>query len=187
MANINKTNFIKTYGIDDDNFLAYLNKFGTLKKIVDMGRLEVISKEKLKHLYNRFIYYNSLGHTLDTIVEETTTDIRSLFFFNGDGYFEYILPPTNPSYLDEVLASVSVFGRICQVKLQFKTKIELDLNNIIFDLIPAPYSSFRDILFSPTNNTIPIYVTDEGIVLYRTTKIPANTFITGSFTYIIKK
>ena len=187
MADINKTKFIKTYGIDDDNFLAYLNKFGTLKKIVDMGRLEVISKDKLNHLYNRFIYYNSLGHTLDTIVDETTTDIRSLFFQNGDGYFEYKLPPTNPSDLDEVLATVSISNRICQVKLQFMTKRELDLNDIIFDLIPAPYSSFRAILFSPTNSVKSIFVNDDGIVLYSTTKIPANTFITGSFSYIIKK
>ena len=77
MADINKTKFIQTYGIDDDNFLTYLNKFATLKKIVGMGRLDVISKEKINHLYNRFIYYNSLGHNLETIIEETTSDIAT--------------------------------------------------------------------------------------------------------------
>ena len=138
-------------------------------------------------LYNRFIYYNSLGHNLETIVEETTSDIRSLFFFNGDAYLEYKLPPTNPSDLDEVLTNVSISGRICQVKLQFRTKRELDMNDIIFDLIPAPFSNFRTILFSPTNGEISIFINDDGIVLYSSNKIPTNTFITGSFTYIIKK
>lgn len=187
MADIDKTKFIKTYGIDDDNFITYLNKFATLKKMIGMERLDVIPKESVRHLYNRFIYYNSLGHNLDTIVDETTSDIKTLFFFNEHGYFEYKLPPANPSELDEVMATVSISGRICQVRLQFKTKKELDLNNVIFDLIPAPYSSFRAILFSPSSGVVSIYVNDEGIVLYSTTKIPANTFITGSFTYIIKK
>ena len=187
MANINKTKFIQTYGIDDDNFLAYLNKFKTLKKIVDMGDLNVIPVDKLKHLYNTFIYYNSLGHDLDTIVDETTPKVRELFFFNGDGYFEYKLPPTNPSDLDGVLTNVSISGRVCQVKLQFTTKRELDLNDIIFDLIPAPFSSFREVLFSPSIGEVSIHVTDDGIVLYTGNKIPTNTFITGSFTYIIKK
>ena len=85
------------------------------------------------------------------------------------------------------MGNVSISDRICQVKLQFKTKRELDLNNVIFDLIPAPFSSFRGILFSPTIGEVSIHVTDDGLVLYSSNKIPANTFITGSFTYIIKK
>ena len=88
MADINKTKFVQTYGIDDDNFITYLNKFSTLKKMVALERLDVIPKENINHLYNRFIYYNSLGHTLNTIIEETTPDIRRLFFQNGDGYFD---------------------------------------------------------------------------------------------------
>ena len=185
MADINKTSFINTYGIDDDNFLVYLNKFGTLKKIVDMGRLDVISKEKLNHLYNRFIYYNSLGHTLDTIVNETTSDIRSLFFFNGNGYFMYILPPTNSISIKDNSSVVAISGRTCQVKLVFVANTEIKKDTLIFNLTPAPFYAFRADITTNTNN-VEFTVNDDGIVL-NNGSIPANTKVSGSITYIIKK
>ena len=121
MANIDKTKFIQTYGIDDDNFLAYLNKFDTLKKIIGMERLDIIPKESIRHLYNTFIYYNSLGHNLNTIVDETTPKVRELFFFNEHGYFEYNLPTIDTTSVTDVYSRVTISGRTCQIKIYFKT------------------------------------------------------------------
>lgn len=186
MADIDKTKFIQTYGIDDDNFLAYLNKFATLKKIVGMERLDVISKEKLNHLYNRFIYYNSLGHNLDTIIEETTPDIRSLFFFNGDGYFEYKLPVANTTIVNSSFARVCISGRICEVKIQFGCLKALNQNDLIFDLVPSPYidSSFN--LFSKTGTNGLFKIDNDGIKV-GSNSIPVSNEFIGTFTYIIKK
>ena len=184
MADIDKTKFIKTYGIDDDNFLTYLNKFATLKKIVGMGRLDIIPKEKLRHLYNKFIYYNSLGHNLDTIVDETTSDIRTLFFFNGDGYFEYNLPVSNTTSVTDTYSRVTITGRTCQIKIHFKTTNTIPKNTLIFELIPAPFSAFNSsIIYINTN--ISFYIDNNGLSI--TSDIPINTTVGGTITYIIKK
>ena len=184
MADIDKTKFIQTYGIDDDNFLAYLNKFATLKKIVDMGNLNVIPKEKLNHLYNRYIYYKSLGHDLNTIVEETTPKIRELFFFNGDGYFEYNLPVSNTTSVTDVYSRVTISGRTSQIKIYFKTTNTIPKGTYIFELIPAPFSSFNtNINYSNTN--VSSYIDDNGLTI--TSDIPTNTTVAGIITYIIKK
>lgn len=184
MTNIDKTKFIQTYGIDDDNFLTYLNKFGTLKKIVAMGRLDVIPKEKLNHLYNKFIYYNSLGHNLDTIVNETTTDIRTLFFFNSDGYFEYNLPVANTTNVTDVHSRVTISGRTCQIKIYFKTTNTIPKGTHIFELIPAPFSSFNTNI-DYLNTSVSTYIDDNGLTI--TSDIQTNTTIAGTITYIIKK
>ena len=184
---IDKDKLIQTYNIDDDNFINYLNKFATLKKIVNMNRLDVISKEKLNHLYNRFIYYNSLGHNLDTIVDETTPIIRNLFYFNGNGHFEYKIPDTN----DITLANtndcfVCISERVCQVKLAFRNKKEIKENDLLFSLIPAPFSRFR-VNISRSENNVSLIVDDNGIN-YATDKIlPINSFISDTITYIFKK
>ena len=184
MADIDKTKFIQTYGIDDDNFLAYLNKFKTLKKIVGMERLDIIPKESVRHLYNTFIYYNSLGHNLDTIVDETTPKVRELFFFNGDGYFEYNLPVANTTNVTDNYSRVTISGRTCQIKIYFKTTNTIPKNTKIFELIPAPFSSFNtNINYSNTNFSI--YIDDNGLAI--TSDIPTNTTVAGSITYIIKK
>ena len=185
MADINKTKFIQTYGIDDDNFLTYLNKFATLKKIVGMGRLDIMPKEKIRHLYNRFIYYNSLGHNLNTIVEETTSDIRRLFFFNGDGYFDYILPCYDTTNMKDNFSRVSVCGRICQVKIQFKTVNEIPANTLLFELTPAPIYNFNTV-GNYKNVFIPLYIYEDGIKLSHNS-IPANTDIRDTITYVIRK
>ena len=184
---IDKDKFIQVYGIDDDNFITYLNKFGTLKKIVNMDRLDVISKEKLNHLYNRFIYFNSLGHNLDTIVEETTPIIRNLFYFNGNGHFEYKLPDNNGITLGNTNdCFVTISGRVCQVKLAFRNKKELIKNDLLFSLIPAPVSRFRA-KFYTINGDISLIIDDDGINYDSSTNLPIDTFISDTFTYIFKK
>lgn len=185
MANINKTKFIKNYGIDDDNFLAYLNKFDTFKKIVDIGLLDVISKENINHLYNRFIYYNSLGHDLVTIVEETIPDIKNLFFFNGNGYAEYSLP-ANTSKISSSFSRVTISDRICHVKLQFTIKQTLNKHDIIFALTPAPSIDFGFKLFNNDGVNGELKITDDGVKVNSETFPNSGEFV-GTVTYIIKK
>ena len=183
---IDKDKFIQVYGIDDDNFITYLNKFGTLKKIVNMDRLDVISKEKLNHLYNRFIYFNSLGHNLDTIVEETTPIIRHLFYFNGNGHFEYKLPGNDETLVDANSSYVTISGRVCQVKLAFRNKKELKGSVLLFSLIPAPVSVFREYIPRSDGN-ISLIIDDDGLKYDTTNITPINSHISTSFTYIFKK
>ena len=186
MAGINKTKFIKTYGIDDDNFLAYLNKFPTLKKMVALERLDVIPKDSIRDLYNRFIYYNSLGHTLNTIVEETTPDIRSLFFQNGNGYFEYKLSSADTTKINSAFARVGISNRICEIKIQFGTLKELNENDLLFDLVPAPFIDSTFNIFSKTGNNAVLKIDNDGIKVANG-KLPSSNEFIGTFTYIIKK
>ena len=187
MADIDKTKFIQTYGIDDDNFITYLNKFKTLKKIIGMERLDVIPKESVRHLYNRFIYYNSLGHNLNTIVDETTSDIRSLFFFNEHGYFEYDLPAYDTANMSNNYSKVVISGRVCQIKIVFKAIKEINSDDIIFDLVPAPFIDQRFVLWNrKTKTSLSLIIDDDGIKLNEDT-IPVDTPIAGTITYIIKK
>ena len=183
---INKDKFIQVYGIDDDNFITYLNKFGTLKKIVNMDRLDVISKEKLNHLYNRFIYYNSLGHNLDTIVEETTPIIRNLFYYNGNGHFEYILPVNDKSLSSTNSSFLSIYGRVCQVKITITTKKEIKDGDYLFSLIPAPVSAFRTSI-NTSDGDISLIIDDNGLKYATTRNLPINTFISDTITYIFRK
>ena len=188
MANINKDKFIQTYGINDDKFIEYLNKFGTLKKIVNMDRLDVVSKEKLNHLYNRFIYYNSLGHNLDTIVEETTPIIRNLFYFNGNGYFEYKLPDNNITLSNTNNSYITISGRVCQVKLAFCNNKELKAGDIIFNLIPAPVSEFRiNVNETKSKNSISFIIDNDGIKYGSDVNLPINSAISDTFTYLFRK
>ena len=183
---IDKDKFIQVYGIDDDNFITYLNKFGTLKKIVNMDRLDVISKEKLNHLYNRYIYFNSLGHNLDTIVEETTPIIRNLFYFNGNGHFEYILPDDDGTLCSMNKSFVTISGRVCQVKINLSTKKELKNGDYLFSLIPAPVSEFR--LNIPRNaGNLSFMIDDNGIEYDTKDNLQPPAYISASITYIFRK
>lgn len=147
-----------------------------------MERLDVISKEKLNHLYNKFVYYNSLGHNLDTIVGETTPDIRTLFFFNGDGYFEYILPVSNTTNVSDEHSRVTISGRTCQIKVYFKTTNTIPRGTTIFELIPAPFSNFNTNINYLTIN-VPSYIDEKGLSI--TSDIQTNVIVAGTITYII--
>ena len=130
------------------------------------------------------LYYNSLGHNLNTIVEETTSDIRSLFFFNGNGYFEYDLPIFNITNVTDLYSRVTISDRTCQIKIYFKTTNTIPKNTKIFELIPAPFSNFNTNI-NYLNNNISLYIDDNGLSV--TSDIPSNITVAGSITYIIKK
>ena len=187
MIDIDKNKLIKTYGIDDDNFISYLNKFKTLKKIINLGITTAIPVEKLRELYNIFVYYFSLGHDLNTIVNETIANVRSLFFFNGDGYFEYSLPVTDGIEVSKNACAVAIDGRTCHVKIGLVTSKEIPQGTLIFKLAPAPYSECRSgVIWTSNSNDITLIADDNGIRLGNG-NIAVNCTISGTFTYVIKK
>ena len=183
---IDKDKLIQTYGINDDKFIEYLNKFATLKKIVNMCRLDVISKEKLNNLYNRYIYYNSLGHNLNTIVEETMPNIRNLFFFDGNGYFQYELPFIKTTGISGNYSSVAISDRVCQLKIAFDNKTELPSGTLLYELLPAPFIPFRISVYCDTLPNPTLIVSDDGITVGYD-DIPPNSKVSGEITYIIKR
>ena len=185
MANIDKTNFIQTYGIDDDNFISYLNKFDTFKKIINMGNIDIIPIDKLNELYYRFIYYNSLGHNLDTIVDETLPIIKKLFYYDNNGFCSYTLPPIDTSMITLNYSTVTISDRICQVKLLFTSLTEIPKGTLLFEFLPSPYIDFRTLIQTNKGNKL-LRVVNDGI-LFETETLPINTQVNDSFTFIIRK
>ena len=184
MANIDKDKLIQTYGIDDDIFIEYLNKFFTLKKIVNIGDSNVVPKEKIINLYNSFIYYKSLGHNLDTIVDETIPIIKNLFFNNGNGYYGYKLPVIDSSLINANNSVVYISDRICMLKLNFNSKVEIPQHTILFDISPSPMSNFRETIIT-NNGNVTLLIDYDGV--FADNKILANTEVNKSITYIISK
>ena len=185
MANIDKDKLNQTYGINDDKFIEYLNKFNTLKKIVNIGDATVVPKEKIMNVYNRFIYYNSLGHNLDTIVDETIPIIKKLFFDNESGYYNYKLPAIDTSLINtEDKCLVFISNRICMLRLIFSTKVEIPANTLLFKLAPSPVSNICETVIT-NNGDVKFLIDYDGIVT--TNKILPNTVVNTSVTYIISK
>ena len=184
MIDIDKTKLIQTYGIDDDNFIAYLNKFKTLKKIINLGITNAIPVEKLRKLYNIFVYYFSLGHDLNTIAEETIPKIRELFFFNGNGYLTYNL--TGGDNITGGYSRVSITGRICQVRIGFTTSKQINAGDLIYENAPAPIFEFRDTVSTNLSGNKVLKINETGIFLNEGT-IPANNAVYGETTFIVER
>ena len=183
MIDINKDKLIKVYGIDDDNFIAYLNKFKTLKKIINLGITSAIPVEKLRELYNIFVYYFSLGHDLDTIVNETITNVRTLFFFNGNGYLTYALGDTNNT--KGSYSRVAITGRICQVRIGFTTSKQINAGDLIYENAPAPIFEYRDDVYTNSGNKV-LKINETGIYLNDGT-IQVNSTVYGETTFIVER
>ena len=181
MADINKTSIIKTYGIDDDNFIAYLNKFKTFKNMINTGNTTIIPVDKLKELYYLFVYYCSLGYNLDTIVNETTNKVKKLFFNEGNEFFQYDLIPVNSTTVTGNYSRVIISGNICQIRTGFTSAKQLNKDVTLFSNIPSPVFEFRDIIYTNSGNKA-IRVNGNGIMAYDV--IPASNTVNGSITYI---
>ena len=180
---IDKNILINVYGIDDNNFVDYLNKFGTLKKVINLASVEHLPVKKVRELYNTYLYHFSLGHNIDTIIDETTPVIKRLFFFNGEGYLKYKLPDdkrirSNYSY-------VEICGRICLLRLRFVTSQEITENDILFETLPSPTMVLRTII--PTDaGSKNVIVSDDGLNIYNDT-IPSDIIVSGTIVYPVRK
>ena len=80
MKAINKTKFKQVYGIDDNNFINFLDDrncatFKSLSKYCDKN---IISKKDMETVYNRYIYYKSIGLDDKTINGELKNVYREI-------------------------------------------------------------------------------------------------------------
>lgn len=80
MKAINTTKFKQAYGISDENFLKFLDDrncatFKSLSKYCDPN---IISKKDMETVYNRYIYYKSIGLDDKTINKELKNVYREI-------------------------------------------------------------------------------------------------------------
>ena len=80
MKALSKTNFKKAYGISDENFLSFLDdrNCATFKSLSKYCDTNIISKKDMETVYNRYIYYKSIGLDDKTINEELKNVYREI-------------------------------------------------------------------------------------------------------------
>ena len=80
MKALSKTNFKKAYGISDENFLNFIDdrNFATFKSLSKYCDTNIISKKDMETVYNRYIYYKSIGLDDKTINEELKNVYREI-------------------------------------------------------------------------------------------------------------
>ena len=80
MKALSKTNFKKAYGISDENFLNFIDdrNYATFKSLCRYCDTNIISKKDMETVYNRYIYYKSIGLDDKTINEELKNVYREI-------------------------------------------------------------------------------------------------------------
>ena len=80
MKALSKTNFKKAYDISDENFLNFIDdrNFATFKSLSKYCDTNIISKKDMETVYNRYIYYKSIGLDDKTINEELKNVYREI-------------------------------------------------------------------------------------------------------------
>ena len=80
MKALSKTNFKKAYNISDENFLNFLDdrNYVTFKSLSKYCDTNIISKKDMETVYNRYIYYKSIGLDDKTINEELKNVYREI-------------------------------------------------------------------------------------------------------------
>ena len=80
MKAISKANFKKAYGIDDNNFINFIDdrNCATFKSLSKYCDTNIISKKDMETVYNRYIYYKSIGLDDKTINEELKNVYREI-------------------------------------------------------------------------------------------------------------
>ena len=80
MKAISKTNFKKAYNISDENFINFIDdrNFATFKSLSKYCDTNIISRKDMETVYNRYIYYKSIGLDDKTINEELKNVYREI-------------------------------------------------------------------------------------------------------------
>ena len=80
MKAINKTKFKQVYDIDDNNFISFLDdrNCATFKSLSKYCDTNIISKKDMETVYNRYIYYKSIGLDDKTINGELKNVYREI-------------------------------------------------------------------------------------------------------------
>ena len=80
MKSLNKAKFKETYKISDENFINFINdrNYSTFKSLCRYYDTNIISKKDMETVYNRYIYYKSIGLDDETINEELKNVYREI-------------------------------------------------------------------------------------------------------------
>ena len=185
MSVIDKTSFVNTFGIDDDEFISYLNITTTFKNLIKLNNTNIIPINKLKELYNTFIYYKSIGYDLSTINSNINNKIRKLFF-DKEIICGKLSQATNKITTNN--SKIIINGRVCQILLNFTNTLQINENEVLFENIPSPYGVdddyFIDVFYDTNISARKLKIGSDNIKCLGSV-IPANNTIKASVTYII--
>lgn len=80
MKAINQTKFKQVYDISDENFMNFLDdrNYVTFKSLSKYCDTNIISKKDMETVYNRYIYYKSIGLDDKTINKELKNVYREI-------------------------------------------------------------------------------------------------------------
>ena len=79
MEVFNSTKFINTYGIDDTDFFTFIRSYNnTFTVLVRYYDINLISKKDMQTVYNRYIYYKSIGLDLSSINNELNNEYKTI-------------------------------------------------------------------------------------------------------------
>ena len=80
MKALSKTKFKQAYGISDENFLNFIDdrNYSTFKSLSRYCDKNIISKKDMETVYNRYIYYKSIGLDDKTINGELKNVYREI-------------------------------------------------------------------------------------------------------------
>ena len=136
MANIDKDKFIQTYGIDDDGYLDFLNSYKSFRNLISVCDKDLIHPKNIKHLYNLYVYYNSIGMNYDAIKSQVNNKIYDL---THTIYFK-LLPAKKDSSISGQDGNllITLYNKMCYLRCSFYSDNGLQYRELIYDNIPTP-------------------------------------------------
>ena len=184
-----KNKLIQTYGINDDEFFKYIDAHKAFRNLVTMCNTNITPVDKVKELYDRFIYYKSIGidYTNEVNIKEIASrKFRDLFLDTGDNSIVYKIPFYDKIDDSQNFSAVAISHSYCQIRLRIvKTTKELLVGDVITNNIPIPLTEFYESIY--INNNLEkrlIKLTPEGLTI-ADKNIPVGSSIYGCFNYII--
>ena len=155
------TEFLKNrYGIEDDNFTDFINNnTATFREIINHPSQENISKEKVINIYNKYVYYNSIGINNSSIRSLLLNDIKNSF---ADSF--PIKPIfSNNSFFDVIKHRIVVRGNTATVSISMRIKKALTENLDILDYLPVnDVTLYIPNIFPIPDNTNNCCIIDNG-------------------------
>ena len=178
MKALSKTKFKQAYGISDENFMNFLDdrNYVTFKSLSKYCDTNIISKKDMETVYNRYIYYKSIGLDDKTINEELKNVYREIIHKLNNveiKKFEYA-----SSYLQlNLFNSLTFLDDLIILSLDIEVTQEITGFSISgLSYLPVPYGVTK--LFLSNNSEID---SSGEIVIKKNT--PAGTKINTTITY----